>query len=246
MPLAAIGSTLAILITCMLGARGMRTALGGFLPALGWFAVTLLLSSGSAGGSVFITDSAAGKWFLFGGAVCAAAGAVYAFARWSRPSRESRERRPGPAGAGVPQVAALVRERLRVLAARVLSPLAALAAKSDIPVGRSASKAPPAVEIGSAPDPRPQALPRGSTAWTSPGPAIEEDTVHPYLAQAIATERAADLMRAAARHRLVRAARQADAAVSRAAAAAAPRHRRGGGPASGPAAARSAARSATR
>ena len=99
-PLAALGFDLAILITCMLGARGMRTALGGFLPALGWFAITLLLSSGSAGGSVFITDSAAGKWFLFGGAVCAAAGAVYAFARWSRPSREGRERRPGPAGAG--------------------------------------------------------------------------------------------------------------------------------------------------
>lgn len=94
-PLAAILFDLAILVTCMLGARGMRTALGGVLPALGWFAVTLLLSSGSAGGSVFITDSTAGKWFLFGGAVCAAAGAVYAFARWSK---SSRDRRPGQGG----------------------------------------------------------------------------------------------------------------------------------------------------
>lgn len=82
----------AILATCMLGAWGMRTALGGVLPAVGWFVVTLVLSSNSAGGSVLVTDTAAGKWFLFGGSLSAAAGAVYAFARWSRSSREHRAR----------------------------------------------------------------------------------------------------------------------------------------------------------
>ncbi len=85
----------AILLTCMLGARGMRTALGGVLPAVGWFVVTLVLSGNSAGGSVIVTDTAAGKWFLFGGSLCAAAGAVYAFARWSRASREHRARSRG-------------------------------------------------------------------------------------------------------------------------------------------------------
>lgn len=86
----------AILATCMLGARGMRTALGGVLPALGWFVVTVVLSSSnSAGGSVIVTNTAAGKWFLFGGSLCAAAGAVYAFARWSRATREHRERSRG-------------------------------------------------------------------------------------------------------------------------------------------------------
>jgi hypothetical protein len=80
----------AIFVTCMLGAWGMRTALGGVLPALGWFVVTLVLSSSSVGGSVIVTDTAAGKWFLFGGSLCAAAGAVYAFWRWSRASREHR------------------------------------------------------------------------------------------------------------------------------------------------------------
>lgn len=80
----------AILATCMLGARGMRTALGGVLPALGWFVVTLVLSGNVAGGSVIVTNTAAGKWFLFGGSLCAAAGAVYAFVRWSRASRERR------------------------------------------------------------------------------------------------------------------------------------------------------------
>lgn len=89
-PVAAIGFDLAILVTCMLGARGMRTASGGVLPAVGWFVATLLLSSTSSGGSILITDTSAGKWYLFGGAITAAAGAVYAFARWSSASRLRR------------------------------------------------------------------------------------------------------------------------------------------------------------
>jgi len=91
-PLAAILFALAILATCVLGSVGMRSALGGVLPAAGWFVVSLILSSGSAGGSVLVANTTAGKWFLFGGAVCAAAGGVYAFAVWSKPSREHRAR----------------------------------------------------------------------------------------------------------------------------------------------------------
>jgi Family of unknown function (DUF6113) len=89
-PLIAILFDAAILATCVLGSWGMRTALGGVLPAIGWFVATLVLSSTSAGGSVIVTSTTAGEWFLFGGSLCAAAGAVYAFARWSRPSRERR------------------------------------------------------------------------------------------------------------------------------------------------------------
>ncbi|HKD88165.1 MAG TPA: DUF6113 family protein [Streptosporangiaceae bacterium] len=98
-PLAAILFDLAILATCVFGSIGMRSALGGVLPAAGWFVVTLILSSASADGSVLVTDTSAGKWFLFGGAVCAAAGGVYAFAAWSKPSREHRARQSaGPHG----------------------------------------------------------------------------------------------------------------------------------------------------
>lgn len=89
-PLAAVLFDLAILAGCVLGSWGMRTALGGALPAAGWFIVTLLLTSTSPGGSVVVTDTTAGMWFLYGGAVCAAAGVVYAVARWSRPRRERR------------------------------------------------------------------------------------------------------------------------------------------------------------
>lgn len=95
-PLAAILFDAAIGVTCVLGSRGMGTAAGGVLPAVGWLIVTLALTSlATAGGSVIVTNTPAGMWFLYGGALCAAAGAVYAFARWSRPRRERRAaRRP--------------------------------------------------------------------------------------------------------------------------------------------------------
>lgn len=90
-PLLPIVFVVAIFATCALGARGMRSALGAVLPAIGWFLTTLWLSNGTTSGSVIITDTAAGKWFLFGGSLAAAAGAVYGFARWSRASRERRD-----------------------------------------------------------------------------------------------------------------------------------------------------------
>jgi hypothetical protein len=86
-PLAAILFDLGIFATCVLAARGMRTALAGVLPAAGWLVVTLVLSSAPAGGSVIVTATLAGEWFLFGGAVSAVAGAVFAFARWGKPRR---------------------------------------------------------------------------------------------------------------------------------------------------------------
>lgn len=89
-PLAAICFDLAILATCVLGSWGMRTALGGVLPAAGWLVVTVVLSSVPAGGSILVTANAAGEWFLFGGSLSVAAGALYAFARWGRPRRQGK------------------------------------------------------------------------------------------------------------------------------------------------------------
>jgi hypothetical protein len=76
-----------ILATCLLGSWGMRKASGGVLPAAGWFGISILLGISTSGGSVLVADTAQGKWFLFGGAVCAAAGAVAAFAWWGRRDR---------------------------------------------------------------------------------------------------------------------------------------------------------------
>lgn len=83
-PVAAIGFDLAILATCLLGAWGLGRPLGGVLPAIGWFVVAFVLASGTGGGSVVITASTAGEWFLFGGAACATAGIVAVLTMWSK------------------------------------------------------------------------------------------------------------------------------------------------------------------
>jgi hypothetical protein len=90
--LVAICFALAILATCVLGSWGMHSAAGGVLPAAGWFLVAVLLGTSTSGGSVLVTNTPQGKWFLFGGAICAAAGAIISFAKWTRP-RSSRRRR---------------------------------------------------------------------------------------------------------------------------------------------------------
>ncbi len=93
-PLAAVCFGLGILATCLLGAWGMQSGVGGLLPAAGWLLTTLLLGSGH-GGSVLITNTTAGKWFLFGGAASAAGGAVIGFALWSKASQARKAPRPG-------------------------------------------------------------------------------------------------------------------------------------------------------
>jgi hypothetical protein len=91
-PAAALAFALVTFATCVLAAWGMRTPTAGLMPAVGWFAASFVLAMATPGGSVVITDTAAGKWFLYGGAACASAGVVVAFARksWSRPSRTAR------------------------------------------------------------------------------------------------------------------------------------------------------------
>jgi hypothetical protein len=91
-PIASIGFDLAILATCLLGVWGLGRPLGGVIPAIGWFIVAFVLASGTAGGSVLITASTAGEWFLFGGAACATAGIVAVLTIWSR-SGQGRSRR---------------------------------------------------------------------------------------------------------------------------------------------------------
>jgi Family of unknown function (DUF6113) len=83
-PLAAAVFDLAILATCVLAAWGMRSPAGGLMPGVGWFVATIALATGTSGGSVVITNTTAGKWFLFGGSVCAAAGCLLSYLRWSR------------------------------------------------------------------------------------------------------------------------------------------------------------------
>ena len=81
-------------VACVLGGWGMRRPLGGLMPAVGWFVASFVLAMGTPGGSVLITNTNAGKWFLFGGALCAVAGVLVSFMLWS-PARAGAARRGG-------------------------------------------------------------------------------------------------------------------------------------------------------
>jgi hypothetical protein len=92
-PVMAVAFCALILATCLLAGAGMQSTLGGLVPGLGWFIVSFVLTLPNAAGSVIVTNTAAGMWYLYGGAACAAAGILLAF-RW-RSRRPSGESQPG-------------------------------------------------------------------------------------------------------------------------------------------------------
>jgi hypothetical protein len=93
-PVAAPAFAVATGVTCVLGGWAMRKPLGALMPAVGWFVAVLVLAMGTPGGSVVITNTSGGKWFLFGGALCAVAGVLISFVLWS-PARAGAARRGG-------------------------------------------------------------------------------------------------------------------------------------------------------
>jgi hypothetical protein len=90
-PVAALGFGVLLLVTCLLAAAGMGTALGGLVVAVGWLAASFVLTLPTPAGSVVVTNTSAGKWFLYGGAVFAAVGVTIGL-RWrSRRPRGGRQ-----------------------------------------------------------------------------------------------------------------------------------------------------------
>jgi hypothetical protein len=83
-PVAALACCAAILLTCVLAGWGMGSPLGGLVPALGWFLASFVLSLPGTGGSVIVTNTTAGKWYLYGGAVSAGVGMLLTFRRRAR------------------------------------------------------------------------------------------------------------------------------------------------------------------
>jgi hypothetical membrane protein len=88
-PLAAIGFALLVLVSCLVASWGTKTLGGAIAPAVGWIVATYVMSLPSSGGSVIIANTTAGKWYLYAGTLCAAAGISAAFVLWV-----SRQRRP--------------------------------------------------------------------------------------------------------------------------------------------------------
>jgi len=85
-PVAALICSAAILATCLLAAWATRSVSGALLPGMGWLITSFVLSMPVSHGSVIITSTTAGKWYLYGGTLCVAAAVVASFigsARWA-------------------------------------------------------------------------------------------------------------------------------------------------------------------
>ena len=89
-PLVAILLAVVIFATCVLAGWGTRTLGGGLAPALGWIVASFVLSMGRPNGSIIITNTAAGQWYLYGGSLAAVTGAAAAYILWVRPRPRPR------------------------------------------------------------------------------------------------------------------------------------------------------------
>jgi hypothetical protein len=83
-PLAALVCCVVLLATCLLAAWAMRSVSGAFGPAAGWIVASLVLSMPDSSGSVIITNTAAGEWYLYGGVLSAVIGVAVSFGPWIR------------------------------------------------------------------------------------------------------------------------------------------------------------------
>ena len=86
LPVAALLCCAVILATCLLGAWATHSVSGAVLPGMGWIIASFVLSMPVSNGSVIITSTTAGKWYLYGGTLCVAAAVVASFigaARWA-------------------------------------------------------------------------------------------------------------------------------------------------------------------
>ena len=80
-PVAALVCCAVILATCLLGAWAMHSVTGAILPGMGWVIASFVLSMPVSNGSVIITNTTPGKWYLYGGTLSVAVAVVLSFAR---------------------------------------------------------------------------------------------------------------------------------------------------------------------
>jgi hypothetical protein len=78
-PLIAIILAVIIFATCAGCGWGLGTFGGALLPGVGWILATFILAMSRPNGSVIITASAAGEWYLYGGALGCAVGVLAGF-----------------------------------------------------------------------------------------------------------------------------------------------------------------------
>jgi hypothetical protein len=78
-PLIALVLAFLILVTCVFGGWGAGSLGGSLAPAAGWLLASFILSMGSRGGSVIITNSTGGEWYHYGGTLAVVVGVLATF-----------------------------------------------------------------------------------------------------------------------------------------------------------------------
>lgn len=78
-PVIAIVLAVVIFATCVACGWGVGTFTGGLLPAAGWIIASFILAMPRSNGSVIVTATAAGEWYLYGGAIGCLAGSLASF-----------------------------------------------------------------------------------------------------------------------------------------------------------------------
>ncbi len=91
-PVVALACCAVLLATCLLGAWAMRSVSGALAPAAGWILAAFVMSMPVSNGSVIITNTAAGRWYLYGGTVTAVAGVLLSFGVFIRGQGRTRAR----------------------------------------------------------------------------------------------------------------------------------------------------------
>ncbi len=98
-PAAALVCCAVILATCLLAAWATRSVSGAVLPGMGWIIASFVLSMPVSSGSVIITNTTPGKWYLYGGTLSVAAAVVLSFANMARwAGATARSGAPGSSG----------------------------------------------------------------------------------------------------------------------------------------------------
>jgi hypothetical protein len=80
-PWIAVLLALIVFASCLLAGWGTESFGGVLAVGAGWILASFLLSMGSHSGSVIITATAAGEWYLYGGTLAVALAAVARFVR---------------------------------------------------------------------------------------------------------------------------------------------------------------------
>jgi len=83
-PVAALICCVVILATCLLAAWATRSVSGAVLPGIGWIIASFVLSMPVSNGSVIITSTTPGEWYLYGGTLSVAAAVVVSFVGGAR------------------------------------------------------------------------------------------------------------------------------------------------------------------